>query len=376
MKLRFLLLSVILTAVGIGTLVLFDYGLHVDHTKWWHYFGYHLGALFASIGSVGIAFELLNRSQIGEEWIAALRHAFAEDPSIAKRLSDEARQDRVRYTLEAQLDREVGDAIFYSTVLPYMTGRRRFRVHMGFDLHLRDLDSDVTVASDSSRVVFSRDKYHLYVADYRFKREYDSGLHTVGCLLIDDYEELTTWFGRPDTLYREVVSLEEPDLSALTALLAGCDQKTIPSVLQPAFNLSVSIDGKAVKVGSASISANGKSIIFKLGIHRPLMSLLLGSSHDSRQVVYHIRLEALRAKTLRRLPLLLPEPTANPSSLFTYPPSVRNVVPAPFFGAEPPFARVVHDHKLRQIRVEMPESDRDKKWVFPPTGVIFTWDCP
>src|ERR1700752_2119495 len=233
-SMRVILVSIVLSLLGPGGLFALDYSSRinrdvvspptngrpsqVDHDPWWHYLLFHLLALIGSVGLVGLSLELISRGELVADYIRKMKELFDEDPDLAKSLSDEARQRRVENTLKAHLGEEGGKAIYYGIVRRYLTQKSPFRHDITYEATIDDLEEEVELGEGRYKVTLSTGHYYRLTVSWSFRRAYEK-YDSIGCILVQENEELDRWFDRPKCLYREVVEIAKADISGVTPLL-------------------------------------------------------------------------------------------------------------------------------------------------------------
>lgn len=161
--------------------------------------------------------------------------------------------------------------------------------------------------------------------------------------------------------------LKQDDLRSLQQFGGGAHESLpVPdAVFGKLFKLKVSIDQQNVKIGPPEWKSEGKSIMLPLEL----------PSWSAREVLYEIELRTLIAKDRRQYPVHLADPTLNPKIVFGYKPNeVTTAAAEAFFNGKRPFASNIEpDTDRRRIIVTSPRDDEPEGWVFPNSGVLFTW---
>jgi hypothetical protein len=366
--------SILITAVGIGGLFLLEYLVPANPKPWWYAAPFQLAGTLVSVGLVGIFVEISFGLRLFSQFIQNMRQLFDEDPSLARSLNEEVRQSRVKETLRAHLGSDEGSAVYNAMVHPYLSGKSLFRRQTLDEITIDSLRQDIIIETDGERIVFPKSNYHRLIAITKFSRIFDpQRCQYVACILVDDYQELYYWFNRSDCIFRDVVSLADSEKIHILRLIKQTDVPLSP-ILQAIFNVRVLIDNKHIPLGEIQIGPLGKSISIKVEIPQDIID-----SSKNKIVDHEIKLEGLITKSEKKYPVILSEPHLNPTIVFKYPTrAITNVVPAPFFAGEAPFdpriERFSDQGEKIQIRITLPPGTDERSWVFPNSGVIFTWD--
>ena len=322
---------------------------------------------------VGLFFEILFRRTLFSEFITTMRELFDEDPALAKSLRDEVRRKRVKYTLQAHLGPERGEAIYNAMVRPYLTGRSTFRPEMQEEISILDLDEDIALVEGSSPFILGRKDYRRVVARTAFVRLFEKKrCHYAGCVFTDDFAELYAWFKRGDCIIREVLCLSPTDAARLATLVDGPDAEAA-AIIGKLFGVTVRINDQLAPAEYAFTSATKRSMGFRLKLPRGI------KAEPSR---FEIRVETVMSRSVRKYPLILAEPCLNPSIAFCYSKSMTNIVPAPFFAGEAPFEPRISHHccpaitrtestgyRYRVNRSGSRNARRPVKWAFFRKGL-------
>jgi hypothetical protein len=316
----------------------------------------HSSEIIASVGLVGLLLELFVRRELTTEILRRLRALFRIDRSVADALSTETRKDIVRTTLTAHLGDELGPAIFNGLVRRYFEDKNANRREAAYDITLREMTADRVITCPSGTMTFPASDYYEISAEYRFKRVLTvSPQKTIVCIFGDEWGKLIEKFKDKSCILREALPLKSPERNALTnafkANAAGIDQLCA---------VSLKLNHQTVPVKPVAVDDN--SIVFELDVK---------GVPENKCVQHEITVEGLVAKSARRFPVLVVEPTCMPVFTFTHPPTLP-VSPVHLFTGAAPFDPEI-DQKKDKIRITLGVDNPEEGWIFPNSGVLFTW---
>jgi len=384
---KVLVLSTGIALLGFGTVAFLDWKLHNPDAKpWWYILIYGVAVHgLIPIGAIAFLFEVFIRRDLHREFTQSIRDLFSEDPSLARSLSEETRKRRVRNVLIAQLGEEGGQAVFSGMAERYLTGASPLRWNEELQVSIEDIDENIEISLPewgTTKVTLSKDDYHRVIVKSNYEAMFDDTQRFVGCILVEDSEELNYWFKRDDCFFRDVACLNETERVGIGSLLQTRRTKNGPltaltrgrslerekaELVTKFFQVDIKIDGKQFDVQRVRLSPSGKSI--EIGLKDP------GSIKKGTRVRFELKQVSVLAKSVRRYPVIFGEPCQNPSVTFLYPANdVTNVRESVFLTGRSPFEPAVEKRPHADyIKVGLPPS-MGPLWVFPNSGVVFTWD--
>jgi hypothetical protein len=359
-------LSILMTLVGLLGLVTLQL-IAAQREELWYHFMTHLFSLVGSAGLVGLIFESMFR----KEAIDQFARLFDGDPHFAAALSQDARQRRVRNTLKAQLGSEIGEALYDGVVSRYLVANSPYKKQFVYEAVLADLAADVKLAPN---VILAKSAYYRLTMTERFQRPFRHAPSRmqIGCILTDDFPEVDYWFSKKNCIFRETLVLSGGDRDAVRDLFSKLSAADLLRAVSLILTIEkVSINGTSLEIVSAAMAPSGNSVGIVLKVPR---SLTIAAQAGSL-AWYEITISGLIAKSARKYPVILAEPTEDPMITLRYPAAgIQRMVAAPFFTGQDPFKpRIAPRDDLRQITVSFPRIQDKHVWVFP-SGTIFLWD--
>jgi hypothetical protein len=230
----------------------------------------------------------------------------------------------------------------------------------------------VATSNPPESVTLSTNSYYRVTVRSTYERNLDEARDRIGCILVEDPQELNNWFGRTDCLFRDVVGLNQSDRDKTLAMFENLDpegdRKLALSIIEKIFKVTVKVDGHYVLPDEIKLTPGNNSIEIRL--------CDLKRFGKDKRVLYEVTLESVMSKSVKRYPIILVDPCENPQITFSYPAvSISNVNPFVFFTGKDPFSPKIDQRPPREKRViiSLPRWMGDQ-WVFPNSGIIFTWD--
>jgi hypothetical protein len=221
-----------------------------------------------------------------------------------------------------------------------------------------------------SVILGKNDYYHVTVRS-TYERILEENRDRIGCILVEDSQELNEWFGRNDCLFRDVVGLEETDrvntLAMFQNLDSENDQKLALSITEKIFKVDVKVGGQPVLLDEIKLTPSNNSIEIRLSDLRRF--------EKNKRTLYEVTLESVLSKSVKNYPVIFGDPCENPQITFSYPAkSISHVIASVFFTGKDPFRPKIDSRpNERRILISLPRW-MGTLWVFPNSGVIFTWD--
>ncbi|MCG3145035.1 MAG: hypothetical protein HONDAALG_02576 [Gammaproteobacteria bacterium] len=322
-----------------------------------------------SAGFLGLIFQIFFRRKLAREFEEQIQDLFYSGP-LAKNLKEDARKNLVSGVLTAHLGEEEGEAIFDGIVEGYIVGTSPFRRNFRYDVVISDLKNDIQIKSKNGQETFvTLDKAAYYGVDVhlRYERQLGNNLTTIGCVLLDDSQELKYWFDKDDCLFRDVVSLNEQDRQIIIdTLTKRSGEIKVDDVLCSIFKLQIKINGTVVESDKISVIRDGKSIEYRLkGIQQ------IAKKNTAKLAEYEIKVISLMSRESRNYPIRLIEPCKNPVVTFSYlAGDISNVKVFEFFSDS---TDIDHREDIKRVTIQ-PRQMMRNKWIFPVSGVTFSWD--
>lgn len=356
--LNVILLCFFLGLIGLVVLNYFD----SQPRQVWHYFGFELFALLASVGLVGVLFETLLREQL----LAAVRGLFDTDPRLAGSLKDEVRAKLVESSLKGHLGEREGKAIYDNIVRRYLENKENpFRHNVDYNINIRNLPNAITIGEGDSKMVMDKDRYYHLITRYEFKKAFKWPTHLfVGCIFKDDAEEQNMWFGRQDCLFRNTIPLKIEDSESILGRLENLKPEELLQAISPIFKVKVEINGQIAQIDQqgTKLSSSKKSVEIKL---------VTPGCAATEEASFSIQVESVIDKAGHRVHVVLPDPSCAPRIVFSWASAtgIKEVDPILFFTTSEPYLVNIDRDIPDRIAVIVPEDH----WVFPHSGVVFTW---
>jgi len=361
------LIAILAGCIGLATIHYFAFR-HTDEL--WFHLATHTLSLVGAAGIVGFAFEFFFRSAAARNFTSQILELFDGNSQLASKLSQQARQERVKITLEAQLGPEIGSAIYNGLVSRYLEPGTPYRKEFFYEAVLADLPDDVALPRGLS---LKKDNYFKLTMTQHFLRPFKYMSHvSVGCILTDDFQEVNYWFSQANCIFRDTLVLSGPDREIIKRHLSQIPRDEVLAFISPILKIDkITIDGLRLEANSAAVAQSGNSVGIVMKVPGQLKN-----RPGSNLARYEIMISGIIAKEARKYPVILGEPTQDPEiSLIYNSRDIERVVAAPFFTAKPAFEpRIETMDDLRKVTVSLPRVGEEHSWVFPNSGAIFLWD--
>jgi len=238
-----------------------------------------------------------------------------------------------------------------------------FRQSFLYHAELTELSSDVSVTVGNEQLVFRRNDYYNPTVAFQFDRAFVPSQNLLGCILGEHDKELPAWFNREDCLFREVMYLIPRDLENMIRLLRD-KVDGWESLLDRIFKVETSVNGVNMKTKDPILDSSGRWVALELQFPEGLGGMIAN---------HRVRVSGLISKIIGKYPVHLVEPTLNPHITFSYEArGIREVSYEPFLNSEKPFEPDVQRGR-HYITVAARSNVGEDIWVFPNSGVVFTW---
>lgn len=353
---------------------------------WWYVLLNELSDTLMDVGILGLLFELLFRRELFSEFQSRMKRLFSEDREMAESLSTEVRKDRVLSTLKAQLDEELGEAIFdtlikrYFSEEEYLSSRWNYNAEVSFE----DLDTDEIkldagngaapeAGEGDSEVSLQREEYYRLKLSARYEGHFSQLQNCVGLILVNDQRELNYWFSCKDCYFRDVLLLNSNDRDQLVKVFRSIPGDSpageeIEKLISSFLKIEVKINGQVLPIAKYSFSPSHHSIRLEFKEDE------LKKIPQGTRVKHEINLESVISKTEKTYPYILKVPCKNPRIRLNYASAtgISHIVPAVFFSGEADDTyQLSIQGKSKYVEVSTPYGE--EVWVFPNSGVLFTW---
>lgn len=307
-----------------------------------------------------IIYEVFAKNQLLKELQLVVIKAFVDKSDGLKRLDKDEKEDIIKNSIISIINEEKGKLVFDALVEPYLDGKYNFRRDFNYQINIKDLKENLTISNDSNFI--SPNDYYLIHQNISYSRTYHGEITKQLCVgFAFDEATLDAWMSQDKFFFRELLSLKKEHL----ALLITLDEHELLTLLKDFFDFSAFYycDENANRVDWDFISVtkdqSGFVICFDLANLNKNLCL------ENKQK-FKINFRMPQLKTCRHFLITIPEPTEKPQIRFEYNDNMRNVTPFTFFSntINRDFKEITHNTVSLNI----------KKWVFPKSGVIFTWD--
>ena len=341
---------------------------------WWYVLSNQMAETLMNVGIIGLLFELLFRRELFSEFQGRMKRLFSEDQEMAESLSTESRKERVLSTLKAQLDEELGEAIFdtlikrYFSAEEYLSSRWNYNAEVSFE----DFESE-EIKLEPGDILLQKAEYYRLKLSARFEGYFSEIQNCIGIILVNDQRELNYWFSCKDCFFRDVLLLNSSDRTQLVEVCKNLssDSSTgeeIERLINSFFRIDVKINDQALPIKKYSFSPTHHSI--KLEFSEEALRKI----PQRTRVKQEITLESLISKTEKTYPYILKVPCKNPRIRLNYASAtgISHIIPAVFFSGEADDTyQLSIQEKSKYVEVSTPYGD--EVWVFPNSGILFTW---
>lgn len=262
----------------------------------------HSSELLGAAGLIGLLLELSLRRQLKAEILHQIRILFRVDREVANALNEGVSKEIVKTTLIAHLGDNLGPAIFNGLVRRYLEEKDVFRRDAKYEITLRELQQDCTIGNEQHSKIFAATEYFEIAAEYEFTRVFDKDKHKyVICIFGNDWDHLLKQFKDPNCILRETLPLRSSDQAGIAEIL-----KNNPGEMAKVCAVSAKINHKEVELRPVEIRDSG--IVFELA---------RADVAADKPLLHQITIHGLVAKSARRFPIVIVEPTWAPTFTFT-----------------------------------------------------------
>ncbi|HUA97949.1 MAG TPA: hypothetical protein VMA34_06455 [Terracidiphilus sp.] len=322
----------------------------------------HSSEILSSVGLIGLLLELAVRRELVAEIEYRIKIFFRVDREVIELLGEKARKDIVSNTLRAHLGDDLGLAIFSGVVNRYFEDQNSYRTDASYEISMREMECDRAITAGGVRVIFPASDYFQVTAKYHFHRKLLGNEQKAIAVIFDNnWEDLIDKFRLPYCFFREMLPLFPQEVDPLFQTLRNGSG---PLQLSRLCRVEVEIGGNRLQLTPPTIE--DRSVTFRFDTSKV---------RDPGLIRHKIEINSLIAKSACSYSILVTEPTRGPEFEFNFPESLQVKVEHFFTGAQP-FDVMVDKHIPGRRTVSMKSRNPDESWVFPNSGVNFSWNFP
>lgn len=333
------------------------------------------GLITFFVFSLGL--QVFNRSDETARQGRAMFYAIVDNEGIVDELSNDAKRTLVTNSLESILPKEIGTAVSEGVVLPLVDDDVPYRKQYIYRVEALEPAEYPTTKDETLADMFPVDRYRWmreriqYQPYFPEENRVHSGEYTI--VLAFNKTALNSLFNDHSIFFRAMVELDEPEISAIFEM----DEDAIESFVRDAIQFRAKDGGKGgeevqdgIKVVKAAVpasTATGEP-------ERPIIRITVPRSKqralENRLIEVSMRFPYLRAA--RHFTFTLPQPCEKPEFEF-FPSSDMDRIEGIYYMSMIKEDRLKVDQDESDGRTRSVEVKVTSGWVFPTSGVTFTW---
>ncbi|MDR0950432.1 MAG: hypothetical protein LBM13_02160 [Candidatus Ancillula sp.] len=309
------------------------------------------------------AYEYLTKKAVSKDISDHIAETIMADSKVLKSFSYDAQEKFLESTLRAMIGKDKSK-IALSMLSPYVdqVDNSRFsdfgiRKNMNYEIKVNsqteEILKNISFISDSSDYILLTES--LSYSKPNVKLDFSEKCHKFKIAFCVDNQDLEDKLKNDDYLMRENLKLKEEDFQKLINMSKDELEKCIIQT----FLFKININDIEAVLENIEISKSGFSLIYQVNMHN-----LQNKNSDDLSVDIFFKFPQLRS--VHDFQAVVSEPTYCPCIKFTWDKGFKNVQPITYFSGN----FNVKGEKYFENQFEYKGED----WIFPVSGVTFTWD--
>lgn len=342
------------------------------HAAAWYEVRVAIGNGLITIFTVTLLYDLITSTNHTRVFERALTNVIGGNSTILDALSADSKRMFVKNSVESVLGNDTGGALFSDLIKPLMDSGAEYRRNYKYEIEILNSADFPDMKKSPSRLknAILGSKYNWVqesIGYQLFDPELGSDVKLNGpfsIVLTFDKESLDKFIRRDDIFFRSLIELDGKDKEVLFSLSDDQIEKFVLEVM-------------GLRCSNAHTGVNlsfDKFLVDRTNPLSPVIKITTGQFESSSEKNYlHVDLIYPHYKSITHFTVLLPQPSNKPKIRFKVSKAQKNLAKILYFSNIPDDRIKVESLKsgktLRGYYIEISDG-----WVFPTSGVTFTWE--